>query len=272
MAEYIDTHSHLQLPQFDTDREAVIARMQERGVVTIAVGVGLITSRQAVALAQDYPDVVVGATIGVHPTDTDEGFDAAWYAGLFTHESPGQKRTVVGVGECGFDYFRTPKAEVYEKQKEVFEAQVAFALEHDLPLMLHVRPSKGTQDAHEDALAILEAKYQEVGGRLRGNAHFFTGSLESAKRYWALGFSTAFPGVVTFAPEYEEIVRACPPDLILSETDAPYASPVPHRGERCEPVYVADTVKALATIRGEDLEELKKRLISNSVRIFGVGQ
>lgn len=261
MPEYFDTHSHLQLSQFDIDRDEVLARMREKGVFTIAVGVGLETSKEATALANENQDI--WATIGVHPTDTDEGFDPAAYEKLLSPR-------VVGIGECGFDYFRTPKAEVFEKQKQVFEAQVEFALAHDLPLMLHVRPSKGTQDAHEDALAILEAKYKEVGNKLRGNAHFFTGSLESARRYWAMGFSTAFPGVVTFAPEYEEIVRACPPELILSETDAPYASPVPHRGERCEPVYVADTVAALARIRGEDEETLKKRLVSNANRVFGI--
>jgi TatD DNase family protein len=264
MPEYVDTHSHLQLSQFDADREEVIARMQEKGVVTIAVGVGLTTSEQAIALAHEYPTVVIGATIGVHPTDTEEGFDPTKYEAML------RSGKIVGIGECGFDYYRTSKAEAFERQRQVFEAQVVFALAHDLPLMLHVRPSKGTQDAHEDALAILEARYAEADGKLRGNAHFFTGSLSSAKRYWAMGFSTAFPGVVTFAPEYEEIVRMCPPDLILSETDAPYASPVPHRGERCEPAYVADTVTALAAIRNEDLELLKTRLVSNAFRVFGL--
>ena len=263
MPDYFDTHSHLQLSQFDTDRDAVLARMREKVVYTIAVGVGLETSKGAVALASTHGDI--WATIGVHPTDTDEGFDPTAYEELLGPR-------VVGIGECGLDYYRTPKADVYQRQKEVFEAQIDFALAHDLPLMLHIRPSKGTQDAHEDALSILEAKYKEVGNKLRGNAHFFTGSLESAKRYWAMGFSTAFPGVITFAPEYADVVRACPPELILSETDAPYASPVPHRGERCEPAFVVDTVAALAQIRGEDLEMIKKRLISNANRIFGVSK
>lgn len=264
MAEYIDTHSHLHFPQFDEDREEVVARMREHFVVTIAVGVDLETSKGAVALAQQYPDVVVGATIGVHPTDTKEGFEPVDYAPLLASGK------VVGVGECGFDFFRTPREEVYERQKEIFGKQIAFAAEHDLPLMLHVRPSKGSDDAHEDALAMLEAARREYGRGMRGNAHFFTGSLAMAQRYWSLGFTTAFPGVITFAKECEEVVRACPPELMLSETDAPYAAPVPHRGGRSEPPFVIDTVAAIATIRGEDQRELKKRLTSNAKRIFGV--
>lgn len=258
MPEYFDTHSHVHFPQFDSDRTEVLARMREKRVATIAVGVGLESSKGAVALAEANSDI--WATIGVHPTDTEEGFDPNEYVPLLGSRT-------VAVGECGFDYYRTPKEDVYDRQREVFEAQIAFALEHDLPLMLHVRPSQGTQDAHEDALALLEAIEDP---RLRGNAHFFTGSLKIAERYWALGFSTAFPGVITFASEYEDVVRAAPSHLILSETDAPYAAPVPHRGSRCEPVYVLDTVRAMARIRGEDEEEFKKRLVSNAFRVFGI--
>ena len=269
--EYIDTHSHVAFPQFDADREAVLARMREKGVHTIAVGVDFKTSRAAVALAQLHRDVVVGATIGVHPTDSNEGFEPEHYAGLFaTHGGSTARKVVVGVGECGFDYFRTPKEEVFERQKQIFRAQIAFAVEYDLPLMLHVRPSKGSDDAHIDALELLEDAKRIHGEKVRGNAHFFTGSLTMARRYWDLGFTIAFPGVITFAKECERLVKEAPIDMILSETDAPYAAPVPHRGERNEPVFVIDTVAAIAAIRGESLEIVKKRLVANAFRVFKV--
>lgn len=261
MPEYFDTHSHVHFPEFDADRDAVLSRMREKNVWTIAVGVGLETSKGAVEIAGSNADI--WATIGVHPTDTDEGFNGEEYEKLLTER-------VVAIGECGLDYYRTPREGIFERQKEVFEAQIAFAAEHNLPLMLHVRPSKGSDDAHDDALKLLLAAREKYGDAVRGNAHFFTGSLMSAKRYWALGFTTAFPGVITFAKECEEVVREAPGELILSETDAPYASPVPHRGERNQPAYVIDTAEAIARIRGEDLEILKKRLVSNAFRVFGI--
>lgn len=263
MPEYIDTHSHVHFPQFDDDREGVFIRMREHGVVTIAVGVDLETSRRAVDMAKENPDVVVGATIGVHPTNISEGFEVSLYEPLLSEH-------VVGIGECGLDYFRTPRADVFEKQKAVFEAQILFAVQHNLPLMLHIRPSKGSDDAHIDTIAILEAAKDKYGDKVRGNTHFFTGSLAMAQRYWDIGFTTAFPGVVTFAKECEEVVRAAPVELMLSETDAPYAAPVPYRGGRAEPIHVIDTIEAIAKIRGDDLEMLKKRLVSSAKRVFGV--
>ena len=269
--KYIDTHSPLNLMQFEDDREEVMAGMREADVGTITVGVDFLTSRKAVELAQTYPDVILGATVGVHPTDSEEDFVPEHYAGLFaTHESPGQKRVVVAIGECGFDYFRTPREEVHERQREIFEKQIAFAVEHDLPLMLHVRPSKGSDDAHDDALALLEKAKQEHGAKVRGTAHFFTGSLESAKRYWTLGFATSFPGVITFAKETEAVVREAPAELMLSETDAPYAAPVPYRGERCEPTHVVEVVKKIAEIRGGGEETMATQLRENARHIFGV--
>lgn len=259
---YIDTHSHLNLENFQNDAEEVMARMREADVGTVAVGVGLETSKKAVALAEQYPDVVLGATIGVHPTDTDEDFILAAYEPLL------ESGHVVAIGECGLDYFRTPRAEAYERQKTVFEAQLAFAIEHDLPLMLHIRPSKGNDDAHDDALALLEPLKKMHGEKVRGTAHFFTGSLASARRYWELGFATSFPGVITFAKECEEVVRAAPSDRMLSETDAPFAAPVPFRGSRCEPTHVIEVVKKIAEIRGEEESAAAQQLIENARRIF----
>ncbi|MBP9669104.1 MAG: TatD family hydrolase [Candidatus Pacebacteria bacterium] len=264
---YIDTHSHVYFPQFDTDRDAVYEHMRANTVRTIVVGTSLKTSTQALQAAQDTPDVVLAATIGVHPNAAAEGFDAVAFEGLLSSNIRG---TVCGVGECGIDYYRGATDQEKTKQKEVFQAQIEFALAHDLPLMLHVRSSKGTDDAHQDALAILDAYQKAHGEKVRGTSHFFTASLAVAREYWNRGFATSFPGVITFAKECEEVVRLAPAHLILSETDAPYAAPVPHRGQRNEPAFVVEVVKKIAEVRGEEIERTQEQLLKNAQRIFGV--
>lgn len=262
--KYIDTHSHLFEKKFNDDRAEVLERMETSGVGTFAVGVSLETSKQAIALAQKEQQVL-GALIGVHPTDTQELFDVAVYEQLLTKE-------VIGVGECGLDYYRTPREDVYVRQREVFEAQVVFAAENNLPLMLHVRSSDGTTDAHDDALEILKLHQKTYGDVIRGNSHFFTSTKEIAREYLDLGFYISFPGVITFAPELHEVVRDVPLDMMLVETDSPYAAPVPHRGKRNEPAFVVDTIHAIADIRGEDFEKVAQQLYKNTQNLFLAGK
>ncbi|MBI2048335.1 MAG: TatD family hydrolase [Parcubacteria group bacterium] len=263
MIRYIDTHSHPHFPHYDADRDAVFARMREAGVATIAVGTSLATSKGAVDIAGQHSDI--WAVVGVHPNDTEEMFDAAAFAPLLTER-------VVGIGECGLDYFRGTAVEDGARQKKNFEAQIALAIEYDLPLMLHVRPSKGSSDAHDDAIDMLKSAQGKHGSRVRGNAHFFTGDAATARRYWDIGFTTAFPGVITFAPEVQEVVRVAPLDMILSETDAPYAAPVPHRGQRNEPAFVIEIVQSIATIKQLDEDVVREALLANAKRVFsGLG-
>lgn len=259
--KYIDTHSHPHFPHYDADREDMLARMRAADVATVAVGTSLETSKGAVEIAGKHPDI--WATIGVHPNDTDEMFSESAFAPLLTDR-------VVGVGECGLDYYRGTAESDGARQKENFEAQIAFAVAHDLPLMLHIRAGKGATDAHDDALEMLRSAQATHGSRVRGNAHFFTGPLEIAERYWDMGFTTAFPGVITFAKETQEVVHAAPLDRILSETDAPYAAPVPHRGQRNEPAYVVRVVEAIAEIKGADSEGIRQELLKNARGVFGL--
>lgn len=252
---YIDTHSHPHFPHYDADREAILTRMRSAGVATIAVGTSVETSRRAVAFAALHPDI--WATIGVHPNDTKEIFDATVFESMLSPK-------VVAIGECGLDYFRTTDALEFKRQRENFEAQIAFAAAHKIPLMLHVRPGKGSEDAHNDAVDILRAARWSLGG----TSHFFTGSLETARKYWDIGLATSFPGVITFAPETHEVVQGVPDELMLSETDAPYAAPMPHRGQRNEPSYVVSVVEAIADIRREDREAVRLQLLENAKRIF----
>lgn len=255
---YLDAHSHLNLSQFDADREETCARMRAAGVSTITVGVDLPSSKDALQFAESHDEV--WATIGLHPTDSKtEIFDPAVYGTLAKSEK------VVAVGECGLDYFRGADAAEKKRQQDCFEAQIAFAIEYDLPLMLHGRPSKGTMDAYEDMVSVLTA---HTHPKLRGNAHFFIGTKKIAQQLLDLNFTISYPGMITFAREYDEVIQYVPADRILSETDAPFAAPLPYRGKRNEPAYVVEVVAALARIRGVPEPEMATQTRQNGERLF----
>lgn len=257
---YIDAHSHLNFQQFDADREEVIVAMGKEGIATITVGTGYATSKGAVELAERHPYLF--ATIGVHPTDAREGFDAEKFEQLLSLK-------VVGVGECGLDYYRIKNSEsgIKEKQKVFFKQQIDFALKYGLPLMIHARPSAGTMDAYEDALELLATDYG-LPTTFSGDFHFFAGNLDIARRAIALGFTLSFDGPITFARDYDEVIRAMPLDMLLAETDAPFAAPVPYRGQRASPLHVREVVKALADIRGENEEMVREATVKNTIRTF----
>ena len=121
-----------------------------------------------------------------------------------------------------------------------------------------------------DLLEILRSYSATYGSKLRGNMHFFAGSWETAKKFLDLGFTLSFTGVITFARDYDEVIKNAPLDMIMAETDSPLVAPVPHRGKRNEPLYVAEVVKKIAQIRGEDLNKVKEQILENSLRVFGI--
>jgi len=260
--KYIDIHSHLNLPEFKDDLDEVVSRLRAQDIATIVVGVDKETSAEAVAIAEKYDNVY--ACIGQHPTDNNsEVFDLDFYERLTSSAK------VVAIGECGLDYFRLKENIVSEKekQKKLFLAQVDLAIAADLPLMIHARPSKGTMDAYEDVLALLEECTRE-GKTVHGDVHFFVGDIAIADRFLALGFTMSFTGVITFASDYDAVIRHLPLASILSETDAPFVAPVPHRGARCEPAHVMLVAARIAEIRGEDTEVVRQALIENATRVF----
>ncbi len=259
--KYIDAHGHLQFPEFDADREELIARMREEKVGALVVGTDWKSSKQAVELAEKQENLY--AAIGLHPTDSDEAFDAGAY-----HELAASRR-VVAIGECGLDYFRNDAPDDAEKQrqKELFKQHIELAAERDLPLIIHARASKGTQDAYRDVLALLhEAKETHPG--LRGDSHFFAGGVAEAEAFVALGFTVSFTAVITFARDYDEVIRAVPLASILAETDAPYVAPASRRGKRNDPLAVVEVVAKIAEIRGEDPETVRLALLANTCRLF----
>ncbi len=255
MPKYFDFHSHLNFSDYDTDLEEVLARLRETETHTVVVGTDLESSKRAVSLAEKH--VGVYASVGVHPVDNPTRyFDVEEFAKLVSHPK------VVAIGECGLDFFHSDKSVDQGRQEEIFISQIDFALKHSKPLMIHARA------AYSELLEILESRYKEEGSKLRGNIHFFAGTLPEAKRFWAMGFTTSFTGVITFTNQYDEVIKEAPIEMLLSETDAPYVAPVPYRGKRNEPSFVVEVVRKMSQLRGEPLEFLAPALVKNALRML----
>lgn len=274
-----DAHAHLHDANYDNDRDEVISSMKSYGVGAITVGTDKKESKKAVELAEKHEHIF--ASVGLHPADNvTEEFDADYYRGLAKSDK------VVAIGECGLDYhyietfFDRDKREKglswnkdaeAGRQKAIFEEQIHLAVELNLPLMLHGRPSKGSMDAYEDMLYMLESAKKKYGTKLRGNAHFFVGSIDIAKRFVDIGFTMSFSGVITFTKDYDEVVAFLPPTMIIAETDSPYATPAPFRGERNDSLKVQEIVAKMAVLRNEDMETMRIQVLENTKRMFGVG-
>lgn len=278
---YFDIHSHLNLKPLYEGRADILARMREEKIGTITVGVDYETSKLAIDLAQENPDML-WATVGLHPNDNqDEIFDYEKYLEL------AQNPKVVAIGETGLDYFRLDAsrqelvAETKAKQKELFLQHIKLALEVKKPLMIHARPSKGSMDAYEDVIEILEQHAStspqpspNLGEgeiqRIHANFHFFVGDTITAQRIVKNGWTMSFDGPVTFSRDYDDVIRAIPLENIMAETDAPFAAPEPYRGKACEPWMVSEIVKKIAEIKNLPIETVQKALLENVVRVFDI--
>jgi len=261
---HIDAHCHLQFAQYDEDRDALAKQMQEEGIMSIAVGCDLESSKKAVELAEQYEHIY--ASIGLHPNhESDEWFDAKNYRELASSSK------VVAIGECGLDYFRPTEVtdEVKRKQRSIFKDQIQLAAELGKPLVIHSRPSKGTQDAYQDVIAMLVEAKKEYPD-LRGDIHFFVGGVEEAQALIALGFTLSFTAVITFARDYDAVIRTVPLESILSETDAPYVAPISRRGSRNDSLSVREVAQKIAEIRSEDAEVVRAALVANARKMFSL--
>ena len=255
----IDTHCHLTHPRFDPDRERVVERAREQGLeACISIGTGIEDARAVRALARRYPGFV-HATAGLDPFTChalgdrfDGGFEEL--GRLFAEER------FVALGEVGLDYHHDLDPRPVQVLR--LERQLDLARALDLPVVIHVR------EAHEDLLRILASR----GDVDRGVIHSFTGGPGEAERYLERGFYLAFNGVITFprAGEVRSAARLAPAARLLLETDSPYLAPASRRGERCEPAWIAHTLRLLATERGEDPETLGRVTSDNARRLFGL--
>lgn len=273
--KYYDIHGHVNFSAYDADREEVIKRASDAEVGMISIGTQYDTSKAAVELAHKHEHVY--ATVGVHPIHTSASQHDAQEFGEnckgFTSrgEEPDFEKyvelakdpKVVAIGECGLDYYHSDEGSV-GKQIKALEMMIDVANEVNKPLMLHMRNGSG-RSAYLDAFQVIKNR-----AKVKGNLHFFAGSIEEAKPYLELGYTFSFTGVITFARNYDEVIRYLPLDRIMSETDCPYVTPVPHRGKRNEPAYVIKVVEKIAEIREEDVEVVRLQLVRNAERFFGI--
>jgi TatD DNase family protein len=259
--KYFDIHSHLYFPDYDSDRQDVIDRMNKSDIGTITIGTNIETSKKAIETTVNNQNIY--ATVGLHPADehSDEYFDIL--------DNLIINKKVVGIGECGLDYFRL-KGDVLEienkkrKQKEIFDKHIELAIKHNKPLMIHCR------NAYEDMIDILSSKKREFGDRLKVHFHFFTEPIETARKIMDMNFTVSFTGVITFVDQYHELVSYVPFESMMSETDAPYVAPKLYRGQRNEPTYVLEVIKKIAEIKGVSFDDCAYKLRQNVTKVFGI--
>ena len=273
-----DTHAHVNLAAFKEDYEKIIKEAQQATVIINNVGTQKDTSKKAFDLAKEFDNVY--AVVGLHPVHTisqevdeeeshfvsrEEEFDYAYYKALA--EDP----KVVGIGECGLDYYRLPEDQSLEEvkaiQKEAFLQQIKLAKELDKALVIHCRTQKGSDDAYEDILEILRLEKPS-----RFEIHSFTSNWAIAEKFLELGGYIGLNGIITFDKSgvLKEVVKNCPLERMVLETDAPYLAPAPYRGKRNQPSYVEYVARYIAEVKGLSFEEVCKQTTSNAKALFKV--
>jgi len=259
----VDTHAHLDMSAFDSDRSEVIARALAAGVGTmIAVGTNLESSERAIKLAEEYPEIL--AAVGFHPHDvaTVGKEDIALIAEIACHPR------VVAIGEVGLDFYRdySPR----EAQLQALKWQLGLASKLELPVIIHCRR------AEQDMMNLLHdwvVSYQCPRGQSRGVIHCFSGDADNARQYLEMGFYLSLGAYIGYrgAESAHDVIRSIPGDRLLIETDCPFLPPQSHRGKRNEPSYLPLTVEVLAAIRGESPGEIARKTTENARRLFLIG-
>jgi len=277
----VDSHAHLDFyTERPADRDEVLARAQATGVTTIlAIGIGEspATMHQALDLAKSLPSTPgtprIFATAGIHPSEAAQATEDALKKVAALAADP----LCIAIGEVGLDYYHVENPDI-PTQQLAFTAQMYIASTARKPIIIHCRTSElatlqakqkfGPADAWADTLALITQHFQPTG--LPGIMHCFSGNVEDARRSLDLGFYLSFAGNLTYpkAQQIREAAAFAPADRILVETDAPFLAPIPFRGQRNEPAYVAHTAAALAELRGISLEELAATTTENFHRLF----
>ncbi|MEN6439121.1 MAG: TatD family hydrolase [Syntrophobacter sp.] len=254
--ELIDTHAHLDFPEFVDDIPSTLTRAEHSGVRTvITIGIDIASSRKAATLAGEYPSIY--ATAGIHPHDSFILNDTS----LRELEDILRGERVVGIGEIGLDYYRDMQPRPV--QEECFRRQLEIARAIGKPAVFHIR------DAWDDFFRIVAEYAPSFTGAVM---HCFSGDWETAVRCLDMGFYLSIPGVVTFPKPgaLHEVVRKAPLDRLLVETDAPYLAPVPFRGKTNEPAFVLHTATMVAQLRDETLERIAEQTTRNARSVFRI--
>lgn len=249
---YVDVHAHLDDEAFDDDREQVIQRIKEAGIIVVNAGSDMKSSRFSVELAQKHDFIY--ACVGVHPHEAakvNKGY-------IKELEDLAQHPKVIGIGEIGLDFYYDFSDR--KIQQKVFLEQLELAKSLNLPVVIHSR------DAHQDTLDILKKSVPP-----KGLMHCYSGSLEMARELLKLGFYFSFGGVITFknAKRPKEVASELPLDKVLLETDCPYLSPEPYRGKRNDPTRIPVIAKKLAEFRHASAQEIEDIIYANFTRLFG---
>ncbi len=254
----VDSHAHLEMKDFDRDRDRVVARATEAGVGRIiTVGTTIPDIEKALEIAEKYPSVYV--SVGIHPHEVKDISDGDYD----TLRGMAREKKVVGFGEIGLDFYRNHSPR--EVQLTRFRELVKLGRDLSLPIVIHDR------DAHEEILRILE---EEKNGSWRGVFHCFSGDYAMAQTVIGMGFYISIPGTVTFkkSAAQQEVVRRVPTEKILLETDSPYLAPEPYRGKRNEPAFVRRTAEKVAELKGLSVEDVSRITSLNVKMLFGVGE
>jgi TatD DNase family protein len=270
---FIDSHAHLEGTRYDSDRDDVLARAKQAGIeayLAIGNGEGPDTADCGIRLAEKYSGQEqypqIWASVGVHPHEASLANDAAdsQMLGWARHDR------VIAWGEIGLDYFydHSPR----DLQKAVFVRQMELAQTAKLPIIIHCRPSDNSDNAWDDCLALISEYWLATG--LGGILHCFTGKIEHARRGLEMGFMVSFAGNVTFpkAQPIRDAAAFVPLDRMLIETDSPYLAPIPHRGKRNEPMFVADVARQIGELRGMTTEAIGAQTANNFRNFFNLGE
>lgn len=268
---YIDSHAHLEGKRYDTDREDVLRRAQQAGMegyLAIGNGDGPKTADCGIQLAEKYDGKPqyprIWASVGIHPHEANLASDAANAQMLEWARNP----KVIAWGEIGLDYFYDHSP--CEVQKTVFLQQMELAEAAKLPIIIHCRPSDNSENAWDDCLSMIAEHWNSTGRG--GILHCFTGSVEHASRGLDLGFMISFAGNITFpkAQPIREAAKTVPLNRMLIETDSPYLTPIPHRGQRNEPSFVTEVARQIGELRNLSAEEIGLETTQNFYRFFGL--
>ncbi len=262
--KYIDIHAHLDFPDFNSDREEILSDMRSQSIGYFNIGTCVETSKNSIKLAEENEHV--WAIVGIHPLNVGEAPRSERYrSDRGAHEEIESlilHPKCIGIGECGLDFFREDTEEIRLKQIECFKKQIELAIKYSKPLMIHCR------SAYPETLEILES-YKKNNPDLHAHFHFFTESIDIAKRIISNGWTLSYTGPITFA-NYDELLRYVPIDSIMIETDAPYASPKSKRGQRNDPRNVIEIGQKVSEIKGVSEEEFFQKIRENVRRIFKI--
>lgn len=267
----IDSHAHLDSARYDDDRDAMLERAYAagvRGILSIGIGDGPDTMHRALDLSREYAGragvPVIYATAGIHPHEARLADEAARKKldGLLAEDG------VLACGEIGLDYFYEHSER--DVQRAAFARQMEMAAEYRKPIVIHCRPSDGSNDAWDDTLDMLDQNWKATG--LGGVLHCFTGELRHAQMAMEMGLLISFAGNATFpkAQPIRDVMAAVPLEKMLIETDAPFLAPMPNRGKRNEPAWVARVADQVGEVKGVSAEQAALSTMENFGRLFGL--